>query len=137
MSYDDSHIMVAAFDKPIKLIDINTMEISSLPEDSMGMGRVLKSKSFIPTDLCRASNGMIWIGTVINGLLRYNPADSSFTSISGTACADISAIREDADSSLWISTLYGLSHYHPDKGTFEHFYDKDGMAGIRSVGSPA
>ncbi len=129
MSYDDSHIMVAAFDKPIKLIDINTMEISSLPEDSMGMNRVLKSKSFIPTDLCRDSNGMIWIGTVINGLLRYNPADSSFMAISGTACADISAIREDADSSLWISTLYGLSHYHPDKGTFEHFYDKDGMGG--------
>lgn len=127
--YDDSHVMVAAFAKPVKLIDINTMEVSPLPENSSGMTSALKLKAFIPTDLYRDPEGILWIGTVSNGLLKYNPADSSFTSVPGAACADISAIRPDGDGSLWISTLYGLSRYTPDKGTFEHFFDNDGTGG--------
>lgn len=129
MPYDDSHVMVAAFTKPVKLIDINTMEVSPLPENSSGMTSALKLKAFIPTDLYRDPEGILWIGTVSNGLLKYNPADSSFTSVPGAACADISAIRPDGDGSLWISTLYGLSRYTPDKGTFEHFFDIDGTGG--------
>lgn len=129
MPYGDDHLLVAAFNKPIKLVNINTMEISSLPEDSGGMKSVLKSKNFIPTDVYCDSKGMVWIGTVANGLLKYNPTDSSYVSITGTSCNDISAIREGSEGSLWISTLYGLSKYSPDKGTFEHFYDYDGTGG--------
>ena len=127
--YDDTRLIVAAFDNPIKLIDINTLEISPLPTCDKDMSRVLKSKKFIPTDIYRDSDGIVWIGTVTNGLLRYNPADSSFMAVPGASCEDISAIRPDADGSLWISTLYGMSRYCPAKGTFEHFYDHDGTGG--------
>lgn len=129
IQYDDSHILAAAFGNPIKLIDVNTMEISPLPDNGKDINSVLRLKSFIPTDVYRAPDGTLWIGTVSNGLLKYNPADSSYTAVPGAACADISAIRPDSDGSLWISTLYGLSRYTPDKGTFEHFYDNDGTGG--------
>lgn len=127
--YDSTHLMVAAFDHPIKLVDINTLEISPLPSDDKGMSPVLKSKKFIPTDIYRDNDGIVWIGTVSNGLLKYNPADSSFTAVPGASCDDISAIRPDSDGALWISTLYGMSRYRPDKATFEHFYDHDGTGG--------
>lgn len=129
IQYDDSHILAAAFGNPIKLIDVNTMEISPLPDNGKDINSVLRLKNFIPTDVYRAPDGTLWIGTVSNGLLKYNPADSSYTAVPGAACADISAIRPDGDGSLWISTLYGLSRYTPDKGTFEHFYDNDGTGG--------
>ncbi len=131
MPYDDGHIMVAAFNKPVKLVDINTMEVSPLPENAEGSGLwdVMRAKTFIPTDLCRDAEGMIWIGTVMNGLIKYNPADSSFAAISGAPCTDISAIRTDSDNTLWVSTLYGMSRYCPDKGTFENFFDNDGTGG--------
>lgn len=129
IQYDDSHILAAAFGNPIKLIDVNTMEISPLPDNGKDINSVLRLKSFIPTDVYRAPDGSLWIGTVSNGLLKYNPADSSYTAVPGAACADISAIRPDGDGSLWISTLYGLSRYTPDKGTFEHFFDNDGTGG--------
>lgn len=129
IQYDDSHILAAAFGNPIKLIDVNTMEISPLPDNGKDINSVLRLKSFIPTDVYRAPDGTLWIGTVSNGLLKYNPADSSYTAVPGAACADISAIRPDGDGSLWISTLYGLSRYTPDKGTFEHFFDNDGTGG--------
>lgn len=129
IQYDDSHILAAAFGNPIKLIDVNTMEISPLPDNGKDINSVLRLKNFIPTDVYRAPDGTLWIGTVSNGLLKYNPADSSYTAVPGAACADISAIRPDGDGSLWISTLYGLSRYTPDKGTFEHFFDNDGTGG--------
>lgn len=110
IQYDDSHILAAAFGNPIKLIDVNTMEISPLPDNGKDINSVLRLKSFIPTDVYRAPDGTLWIGTVSNGLLKYNPADSSYTAVPGAACADISAIRPDGDGSLWISTLYGLSY---------------------------
>lgn len=127
--YDSTRLLVAAFDNPIKLVDINSLEISPLPVNAKGMAPVLKSKKFIPTDLYRDAQGIVWIGTVSNGLVKYNPADSSFTAVPGASCADISAIRPDSDGSLWISTLYGLSRYTPSKDAFEHFYDNDGTGG--------
>ncbi len=129
MPYDADHIMVAAFGNMIKLVDINTLEVGPLPESERGLSQALKSRNFIPTDLCRDADGIVWIGTVANGLIKYNPADSSFTAVPGAACSDISAIRADSDSTLWISTLDGLSHYSPRKKTFEHFYEHDGTGG--------
>jgi len=129
MPYDNTRLMVAAFDNPIKFVDINTLEVSHLPVSGEGMAPVLKSKKFIPTDLYRDKRGIVWIGTVSNGLLKYNPVDSSFTAVPGASCADISAICPDSNGSLWISTLYGLNRFSPDKGTFEHFYEYDGTGG--------
>lgn len=126
---DGNSLLVAAYDKPLRLVDINTLEVSQLPLREGEMSRVMGSRKFIPTDLCLDSGGTVWIGTVSNGLMRYDPADSTLMAVPGAACSDISAIREDADRNLWVSTLYGLSRYSPAKGTFEHFYDYDGTGG--------
>lgn len=129
MNYDDKHILVAAFNNPIKLIDTESLEISLLPQSDKNLESALTSPSFIPTDIFRDREGMLWIGTVSNGLIKYNPSDSTFTPVPGAACDDISAIRQDSDGHLWISTLYGLSRYTPSTESFEHFYERDGIGG--------
>lgn len=129
MNYDKDHILVAAFNKPVKLIDTASLEISLLPQNDRDLESALKSHSFIPTDIFRDREGSLWIGTVSNGLIKYDPSDSTFTHVPGTACDDISAIRQDEAGCLWVSTLYGLSRYNPETDSFEHFYERDGIGG--------
>lgn len=129
IQYDDDHMLAAAFGRAPRLIDVNTLEVSPLPQGTHSLQEALKTRVFIPTDLCRDADGTLWIGTVASGLLRYTPADSSFTAVPGAACADISAIRRDADGHLWVSTLYGLSRFSPQDGGFEHFFGQDGTGG--------
>lgn len=129
MNYDEDHILVAAFNKPLKLIDTGSLEISMLPHGDKDLRSALTSPSFIPTDIFRDRDGTLWIGTVSNGLIKYNPTDSTFTPVPGAACDDISAIRQDSEGLLWLSTLYGLSRYNPASDTFEHFYERDGIGG--------
>jgi len=129
LPFDSDNIAVAAFNQPIKLVDINTMEVSPLPVANNSFTKAIKQSLFIPTDLCLDRKGNMWIGTIANGLLKYNIADSTYTSIDGTASNDISAIRNDNDGCLWISTLNGMSCYCPDYDCFEHFYARDGIGG--------
>lgn len=127
--YDEDKIVVAAFDKPVKLVDINTAEVSLLPVSGNSFSEALRRSLFIPTDMCSDSKGNLWIGTVANGLLKYNPADSTYTVIEGTSSNDISAILRDTDGCLWISTLNGMSRYCPDSDSFENFFASDGIGG--------
>lgn len=130
LRYDNDHVLVAAFGHSPKLVDVHTMKMKQLPQGNKNLESALKNtRTFIPTDLYLDSDGMVWIGTVSNGLIKYNPSDSTFTAVPGTACTDISAIVEDADGSLWVSTLQGLSRYCRKNGTFEHFFERDGTGG--------
>lgn len=124
---DDDHILVAGFNQPLKTVDIHTNEIALLPTVTEP-DAFLKRAAFIPTDVL-ALEDSIWIGTVGNGLLLYNRADSTVTSIDGASCRDISGIRVDPSGNLWVSTLYGLSHYDVHTGKYTNYYDVDGIGG--------
>lgn len=124
---DDSKILIAGFNQPLKTIDINTREISLLPMKT-DMDTFLKRAVFIPTDVLVADDN-VWIGTVGNGILHYNRGDSSLNVIPGAACSDISALESDKSGNLWISTLYGLSHYDTKSGKFTNYFDVDGIGG--------
>lgn len=128
IQYDDNSMLAAGFNQPLKKIDMRTKEISLLPVEEP-VESVLTWPIFIPTDICRGADGTLWIGTVGNGLLRYDPDTRRFTSIPGAPCEDISAIKEDSDGNLWISTLYGLSHYRTADNRFTSFFDFDGIGG--------
>lgn len=129
MPLDEDNIVVTAFNQPIKRVNIHTLEVSPLPLSDNSFESVLPRSVFIPTDLCVDRTGKLWVGTIANGLLKYDPADSTFTAVAGAANADISAIKQGRDSCLWISTLDGLSRYNPDTETFEHFFARDGIGG--------
>ncbi len=129
VAYDDDHIIVAAFNRPIKKVNVNSLEVSPLPVAGESFSEAMDYSTFIPTDLRMDNSGTLWIGTVSHGLVKYTPSDSTFTAVEGVASSDISAIMPGLDSCLWISTLDGLSRYDPASGSFEHFFARDGIGG--------
>lgn len=128
IDYDDKSVLVAGFNQPLKLVDKKTREVSLLPV-AEPLDSVLTRAVFIPTDMHIDRKGELWIGTVSNGLLHYSPDSMKVSLVPGAACADISAIEEDKNGDLWISTLYGLSHYTPASNEFTNFFDFDGIGG--------
>lgn len=127
--YDDENMIAAAFNQSVKLININTMEVSPLPVAGDSFNSMLSRSVFIPTDIRRDGRGYLWLGTIANGLLRYDPSDSTFTAVRGISSDDISAISLDENDDLWVSTLNGLTHFNPVADTFEHFFERDGTGG--------
>lgn len=128
LPYGDNSVLVAGFNQPLKTIDLDTREVSLLPV-AEPLDSVLPRSVFIPTDLHVDRRGDLWIGTVSNGLLHYSPDTRRITPVDGAACADISAIEEDSAGNLWLSTLYGLSHFSPSTGRFTNYFDFDGIGG--------
>src|SRR3712207_647772 len=91
--------------------------------------RCMRRNTFIPTDLYQDMSGQIWIGTDSNGLLHYNLKTRRLESIDGISCSDVSAIIEDLQGNLWVSTMYGLNKYDRTVGKVTQFYTADGIGG--------
>lgn len=127
--YDDKSMLVCGFGNRMKLVNVGTLEVSDLPVKDEEWEACLKTPFFIPTDAYQDTGGNIWIGTVSNGLLRYNKHDGSIIPVPGAACTDISSIEEDNEGTLWIGTLYGLSRLDPKTLTYTNYFATDGLGG--------
>ena len=125
----DGNLLVAAFDKPMQLINTQTEAVKELLLNKEDYKACIKRSVIIPTALYEDMQGDIWIGTVSNGLLRYSPYNGKIQPMPGTACTDISGIEEDTQGNLWVSTLYGLSRYDRTTNRFTNYYEADGIGG--------
>ena len=74
------------------------------------------------------SDGMIWIGTTLKGLDRYDPQTGKFTHFRtnpkdpGTLSSDvINTILVDHNNNLWVGTRNGLNYYDRRTGKFTRF----------------
>lgn len=86
---------------------------------------------------CESSDGNIWIGSMGNGIWRYNPANGTFRSYvydqrgnvqNGLKSNSISSIMEDRSHVIWISTdRGGLSRYNRDTDDFTTFGIEQGL----------
>ena len=126
---DDGKVLVAAFDRPLRLLDPSTGRAEPLPITEGDSEHCIRRSLFIPTALCRSARGNIYIGTVSNGLLRYTPSTRRLEPLEGTACTDISSIEEDREGNLWIGTQYGLSKLDVQTGRFANYFTDDGIGG--------
>jgi ligand-binding sensor domain-containing protein/signal transduction histidine kinase/DNA-binding response OmpR family regulator len=81
----------------------------------------------------------LWIGTEGDGLICYdlkNGAFKKFNETNGMANNTISAIKESADGSLWLSTNKGLSNLDPRTDKILNYDQSDGLqAGQFNAGS--
>ncbi len=82
-----------------------------------------------PTCLFQDSIGDIWVGTSSNGLLHFSRAEGTFSQVDGAPCLDISAIQEDLQGNIWVSTKNGLGRYDRTVGVFFNFFEDDGIGG--------
>lgn len=74
----------------------------------------------------------IWIGTIGNGLVKYDTRTSKFSVFEGILKFNASSIYSlcaDDDDNMWMGTDNGLFRYNPVDSTFFRFDKKDGVQG--------
>ncbi len=98
-----------------------------------------ENSSSLSHDDCRViyrdSHNTIWVGT-FNGLNRFNPESESFTRYfhdpEDETCLSnsfIQSLYEDSHGRFWIGTQGGgLNLMNQEKGTFQSYTEKDGLA---------
>ena len=123
---DDGQLLIAAFYQNIMRLDPTTGKLNQL--DIPDMQRCIRRSVFIPTDMHQDRHGNVWIGTVSNGLLRYNPKTNQMTRIAGLSCSDVASIEEGHQGNLWISTMKGLNRLDIKTGRITSLYKADGLA---------
>jgi len=87
--------------------------------------------------LAEGRDGMVWIGTMGNGIIKYNPADDSYVRYdyngksdnpNGLRSNSINSIYEDSQGNMWFSTdRGGLSRYNKTTDDFTTFGIEEGL----------
>ena len=127
----DGQMLISAFYQNIVSMAPSTGKLTQL--EIPDMQKCIRRSVFIPTNLHQDKQGDVWIGTVSNGLLRYNPRTNSVTRIAGLSCSDVASIEEGRQGNLWISTMKGLNRLNPKTGRITSIYKADGLAGDEFV----
>ena len=127
LKLNDGTMLIAAFYQEILRMAPETGKLTQLKVPDMP--KCIRRSVFIPTDMHQDKNGDVWIGTVSNGLLRYNPQTNAMTRIAGLSCSDVASIEEGNQGNLWISTMKGLNRLDMKTGRITSLYKADGLAG--------
>ena len=127
LKMNDGQMLISAFYQKIVRLNPQTGKLSEL--DIPSMTQCIHRSVYIPTDMLQDSQGDVWIGTVSNGLLRYNPKTNEMTRIAGLSCSDVASIEEGNQGNLWISTMKGLNRWDRKTGRITSLYKADGIGG--------
>jgi signal transduction histidine kinase/ligand-binding sensor domain-containing protein/DNA-binding response OmpR family regulator len=123
----EGQMLISAFYQNILQMDPQTGKLTQL--DIPDMQRCIRRSVYIPTDMHQDKQGNVWIGTVSNGLLRYDPQTNTMSHIAGLSCSDVASIEESQQGDLWISTMKGLNRLDIKTGRITSLYRADGLAG--------
>ena len=127
LKLNDGQMLISAFYQKIVRLNPQTGKLSEL--DIPTMAQCIRRSVYIPTDMHQDKQGDVWIGTVSNGLLRYNPKTNEMTRIAGLSCSDVASIEEGHQGNLWISTMKGLNRWDRKTGRITSLYKADGIGG--------
>lgn len=127
LKMNNGQMLISAFYQNITQMDPQTGKLTQL--EIPDLQKCIRRSVYIPTDMHQDKHGNVWIGTVSNGLLRYNPQTSEMTRIAGLSCSDVASIEEDRQGNLWISTMKGLNRLDVNSGRITSLYKADGLAG--------
>ena len=126
---NDGTVLSASFEQGFSLIDGSQNHVRQLAIDPNVWKDCIRRSVFVPSCMHQTEDGMIWVGTLANGLFRFDLKTLEFVHISGAPCLDIAAIEEDKSGDLWISTQYGLGLYDRATGEFTNWFADDGIGG--------
>lgn len=97
--------------------------------EELDINHLFPDLPLIPSALMEDSAGIIWMGTVGNGLIKYIPATGEIITVRDLSCNDISNILEDNTGQVWISTQYGLIRYDRTIDKYFSYTALDGISG--------
>lgn len=123
------NIIAGAFRDGLYEIDSRTLEAKKIAIKETDLESCIRRSIFIPSAMRADRDGNIWIGTVANGLLRFEPGSGTLSPMPGTPCDDICSIEEDLQGNLWVSTQFGLAKYDRTVRHFINLFEADGIGG--------
>lgn len=124
-------ILLSAFAQSPMLIDRQSQELRRFTVKQEEVKACIRRSVYIPTKSFQDSKGNIWLGTVTNGLLRYDAHTHRMTAIQGLSCADVSSIEEDQRGNIWVSTMDGLNKVDPRNYSITIYHEADGIGGFQ------
>ena len=127
LKLSNGQLLISAFYQNITQMNPLSGKLTQMEIPSMQ--KCIRRSVYIPTDMHQDKQGNVWIGTVSNGLLRYNPKTNEMTRIAGLSCSDVASIEEGHQGNLWISTMKGLNRLDAKTGRITSLYKADGLAG--------
>lgn len=124
----NGEILVCAFNRPVKVIGPDfKARISDISGETLS--DCITRSVYIPTDVLEDSEGLIWLGTVANGLLCWDPAAKTLSKVPGAPCSDIMGILEDNGGNIWVSTMNGIGMLDKKTMKFTNYTEGDGIGG--------
>lgn len=125
----DGNVLSAAFQSGLSEISTGENQVRRISVGKEMWEECIKKSVFVPSSMYQDEEGKVWIGTVANGLLKFDPDSESLLAVPGAPCLDIASIEEDLQGNLWISTQYGLGKYDRMSKKFINWFATDGIGG--------
>lgn len=122
-------MLAASFQHGLSEIDAQENNVRQITVEESMWNDCIRRSVFVPSCMYQDEDGMVWIGTVANGLMRFEPSTQELVHLSGAPCLDITSIEEDRHGNIWVSTQYGLGKYDRSSGKFINWYASDGIGG--------
>ena len=126
---NDGTVLSASFSNGFSRIDGRQNHVMQLSVAETMWNECIKRSVFVPICMHQTSDGMVWVGTLANGLLKYDLSKNELVPVKGAPCLDITAIEEDENGDLWISTQYGLGKFDRKTEKFTNWFADDGIGG--------
>ena len=92
LKLNDGQMLISAFYQNILRMNPQTGKLTQM--EIPDMQKCIRRSVYIPTDMHQDKQGNVWIGTVSNGLLRYDPQTNTMSHIAGLSCSDVASIEE-------------------------------------------
>lgn len=122
-------LLSAAFQYGFCEIDGKENHVRQLMIEEAMWKDCVRRSVFVPSCMYQSDDDIIWVGTIANGLMKFDLKSGELTHIYGAPCLDIMSIEEDLHGNLWVSTQYGLGQYDRSSGKFVNWYANDGIGG--------
>ncbi len=125
----DGRVATLERERGLHFINPETQEQSAPVIPDSVLQTCIARSIFLPSALKEDHEGRLWIGTISNGLMCYDPVSGTLEHIKGAPCEDIASIEVDKMGDLWVSTQYGLGKYNVKTQSFTNYYSTDGLGG--------
>jgi len=131
---EDGSVMATLLYFPPKVIrpadgPSETWELTDFEPFTKCYSDCIKTSVPIPTRLMRDSEGDIWLGTVANGLIRYDSSSGKMYQLTTLPCMDVEDIQEDLSGNIWYSTQRGLGKWNRSDGSITTLFMENGIGG--------
>ena len=126
---ENGNVLSAAFQVGLCEIDGRRGHVRQIVVEESKWKECIQRSVFVPSCMYQDAEGIVWIGTVANGLMRFDLDGDKLERVPGAPCLDITSIEEDMNGYLWVSTQYGLGRYDREAERFTNWFATDGIGG--------